>query len=94
MRRKSLVAGIRELDQRLGRRHGQFARQLDAARARVRGVHAGWWLGGGVVAGYVTGRLGAVASLRYARAGLVLVLRLRAGLTSGWADGETGRLKV
>lgn len=90
MGRKSLVVGIREIDRRLDHRQGQFARRLDVLRARLRGVHPGWWLGGGVLAGYFAGRRGAMAILRYARVGLRFSSMVQAGL-SRVHSGHVGR---
>jgi hypothetical protein len=86
MGRKSLVVGIRDIDRRLDRHQGLFARRLDALRARLRGVHPGWWLGGGVLAGYFAGRLGARATLRYARVGLRFASMVQAGFSLGATD--------
>jgi hypothetical protein len=85
MGRKSLLLEIRDADHRLDRRRDQLAWQLDGVRARLRRVHPGWWLGGGVAAGYLAGRRGAAATLRYARAGLSLASMVQAGLTAGAA---------
>lgn len=86
MSRSLLIHDIQSLDASINARQQRLAGARRLAGDRLRGVHPAWWLGSGVVLGFLSGRRGARSSLRLARTGLSLVSLVRVGLGVGASE--------
>jgi hypothetical protein len=81
--RDALEREILALDARLDARQAELDGARRAVRAQLRSLSPGWWLGGGLLLGFVVGRQRHPPRLRQLRSGLSLLSLLRTGLAVG-----------